>query len=408
MEEINVLEILDCYYPKFDGPTLVITSYSKSFLNQNKGINPTVIVPKFPKYVDNQPFEIFRTASIKGPEGYYAGAPQFDAKLKKFLKNKKIDLIHFHSPFTLGKYFVNYGKKHNIPTVFSFHTKFKDDFQRVLKSKSLQNFMMDYIMKTINKADYVWTVSNGAADVLREYGCKKDILVIRNGTDLTYLENAEEKIKLINEQYKLTDDDNIFLSVGRIVENKRLGFALDALKIVKDKGYNFKYLIVGDGPYLKHLKDKVDQLNLTDNVIFTGKIMDRDLLSAHYLRSDLFIFPSTFDTASLAPIEAAAMKLPSIMTRGCSTAEIITEDVNGYLADDNIEDWANKISSILDNKENLKEIKEKAYEQVYKTWDQVADEVQQKYREIIKDFNQKISEKINKKTKKKVKKSNQK
>ena len=386
MEEINVLEILDCYYPKFDGPTLVITSYCKSFIKQGNGINPTVIVPKFPKYVDNQPFEIFRTTSSKGPEGYYAGLPSMDAKLAKYLKNKKIDLIHFHSPFTMGKYFVKYGKKHNIPTIFSFHTKFKEDFQRMLKTKSLVNFMMNYIMKTINKADYVWTVSNGAAEVLREYGCTKNIEVIRNGTDLTLPENQEEKIKLVNQTYNLENEENVFLSVGRIVENKKLDLALDAMKIVKDKGHNFKYLIVGDGPYLKDLKEKVKKLNLENEVIFTGKIMDRDFLSAHYLRSDLFIFPSTFDTASLAPIEAAALKLPSIMTRGCSTAEIITENVNGFLADETPESWAEKICEIINDKEKLKTVKEATYAQVYKSWDQVAEEVSKRYREIIEDY----------------------
>lgn len=45
-------------------------------------------------------------------------------------------------------------------------------------------------------------------------------------------------------------------------------------------------------------------------MIFTGRILERDLLSGYYLRSDLFVLPSLFDTASLAPIEAAALKLP--------------------------------------------------------------------------------------------------
>lgn len=385
MEKINILEVLDCYYPKFDGPTLVITSYCKSFIKQNPEITPTVVVPRFPKYVDNQPFKVIRTESIKSAEGYYAGLPEFDSKLKKFLKENKIDLIHFHSPFTMGHFFAKYGKKHKIPTIFTFHTKYKEDFERTLKLKSLQKFMMNYIMKAIKKADYVWTVSNGAADVLREYGYKGNIEVIRNGTDLVFPENAEELIEKVNNTYNLKQEENVFLSVGRMVENKKLDLALNAFKIVKDKGYNFKYLMVGDGLYLETLKSRVEELDLTSNVIFTGKIMDREFLSAHYLRSDLFIFPSTFDTASLAPIEAAAMKLPSIMTRGCSTAEIITEGVNGILADETKEDWAEKICNFIDNKQKLQELKENAYKEVYKTWDQVAEEVVARYKEILKD-----------------------
>ena len=59
MKEIKILEVLDCYYPKFDGPCLVVTSYSNSLLKQ--GVDVKVAVPRFPRYQDNQKFEVFRT-----------------------------------------------------------------------------------------------------------------------------------------------------------------------------------------------------------------------------------------------------------------------------------------------------------------------------------------------------------
>lgn len=383
MKEIKVLEVLDCYYPKFDGPCLVVTSYSNSLLKQ--GVDVKVAVPKFPNYQDNQKFEVYRTKSIASKEGYRCALPGIDGKLKKFLKENKFDIIHIHSPFTMCKFFTKYGKKNNIPTIFTFHTKYKEDFQRVLKLKLLQNFMMKYIMKNINNADYVWTVSNGAGDCLREYGYKKDIKVIRNGTDLEYPTNSKKLITTVNEKYNLKDDEIVFLSVGRIVENKKLQLALKAMKIVSDKGFKFKYLIVGDGSYLEQLKTLVNELNISDKVIFTGKIMDRELLSAHYLRANLFIFPSTFDTASLAPIEAAAMKLPTLMNEGCSTAEILTDNVNGFLAKEDESAWAEKIVELLQNKKKLSDAKELAFKQVYRSWDSVADEVLDNYKKIIEE-----------------------
>ena len=382
---MNILEVLDTYYPKFDGPNLVVTSYCKNFVKR-EDCTVTAIVPRYPKYKDNQPFNVLRVKSLSGPEGYRLAIPKFDHKLKKFLKSNKIDIIHVHSPFTLGRYMINYGKKHKIPTLITFHTKYKEDFERSTSLKSVQKFLMNYIMKTINNADYVLTVSEGAKEVLKDYGCNKKIEIIRNGTDLTFPQNPNQLIDEVNEKYNLKDEKNVFLSVGRIVENKKLDLAIQAMKIVKEKGYEFKYLIVGDGNYLETLKSNVAKLNLEENIIFTGKIMDRNLLSAHYLRSDLFIFPSTFDTASLAPIEAAALKLPSLMNRGCSTAEIITENINGFLANESAEDWANTICKIIDNKDNLQSIKENTYKQVYKTWDSVADEVYNKYKQILKDW----------------------
>ena len=386
-KKLKILEVLDAYYPKFDGPCLVITSYAKSFLKM-ENLDVKIAVPKFPKYTDNQPFTVFRTKALPATEGYRCAIPWLDCKLKKFLKENKFDIIHIHSPFTMCSYFTKYGKKHNIPTIFTFHTKFKEDFERNLKSKCLQKFMMRYILKNINRADYVWTVSNGAKDCLCEYGYKKPVKVIRNGTDLVCPANPEKLIDQINNKYAIQNEQNVFLSVGRIVENKNLLLALSALKKVAEDGYKFKYLIVGSGNYENKLKETVEKYGLTDYVIFTGKILDREELSAHYLRANLFIFPSTFDTASLAPIEAAAMKLPTLMNQDCSTAEIIENNVNGYLAKESPISWAEKIEEIIDNKDKLTAMKETAFKQVYRTWNSVAEEVIANYKEIIENKKQ--------------------
>ena len=125
---MRILEVLDTYYPKFDGPTMVITNYCKS-LNKLNDVKAEVCVPRFPNYQDNQPFTVTRVKSLKGPENYYYGLPKFDKKLKKYLKENKFDIIHIHSPFTMCGFFAKYAKKHNIPSVFTFHTKFKEDFE---------------------------------------------------------------------------------------------------------------------------------------------------------------------------------------------------------------------------------------------------------------------------------------
>lgn len=379
---MKILQTLDCYYPKFDGPTNVITNYGKS-LKKVKNAEVDVYVPRFPKYKDDQPFKVVRVKSVRSADGYYQGMPGIDGKLKKTLKENKYDVIHIHSPFTMGRFFARYGKKHGIPTVFTFHTKFKEDFVRILHAKRWSVFMMRYIMTTINACDHVLTVSDGAAEVLRSYGYKKEITVIRNGTDLVYPANAAELAAQVEEKHALAGQKNVFLSVGRIVENKRLDLVLDALKIVKERGVDFRFLVVGDGSYKEKLENKAKDLALADRVIFTGKVMDRALLSGYYLRSDLFMFPSTFDTASLAPIEAAALKLPSLMTRGCSTAEIVTENRNGFLAGDTAESWADEICRIVTDENLLTQAKENCYREVYRTWDDVCGEVYDFYEKAI-------------------------
>ena len=382
---MRILEVLDTYYPKFDGPTMVITNYCKS-LNKIENVKAEVCVPHFPDYVDDQPFGVFRTTSVKGLEGYYFPTPDCDVKLKKFLDENKFDVIHCHSPFTMCKYFIKYAKKNDIPIIYTFHTKFKEDFDRVLKLNLSKKIVMNYIMKNINSVDKVLTVSNGAADCLREYGYNGEIDVIRNGTDLIYPENADELLAAVKSKYNFDEDCKVFLSVCRVVENKKLDFAVKKKKKLFDSGVKFKYFIVGEGPYLDAIKEKVRALGLEDVVLFTGKVIDRHELSSYYLMADLFIFPSTFDTASLSPIEAAALKLPSILTEGCSSAEIITDGVNGLLAKEDVDAWCEKIISALGG-DKLKVLSKNAYEQVYKTWDEIALEIYSYYQKVLENKN---------------------
>ena len=391
----TIIQSLDAYYPHFDGPIQVVTNYCKCMI-KNPNNTVKVVVPKYPKYKDNSPLDIHRTKSIliDKKSSYRMPLPGMDRKLKKYFKENKVDIIHYHSPFTMGRFLNKMGRKYGIPTVFTFHTSFKSDFERMLKLKSLQRFMMRFILKTINGADYVLTVSNGAADILRSYGFNGKIEVVRNGTDLVRPENAEELVEKVNTTYGIKDEKNVFLSVGRIVSNKKLEIPLKALKIVKEKGHDFKFLIVGSGDYENELKALVNELGLNDYVIFTGKVMDRQFLSAHYLRSDLFLFPSTFDTASLAPIEAAAMSLPTLMTKGCPTAEIINENVNGLLAkEEDIEDWAEKIIYAIENKDAMTKMKDLSFKEVYRSWDDVIEEIMGKYEEYIADYKAKHDKK---------------
>lgn len=387
-EKIRVLEVLDCYFPSFDGPTILMNNYAKCMVKRDD-TDVEIMVPKYPKYKDTDNFPVHRIKSIGATETYRCAVPFLQCKSKKIIKRKEnpFDIVHVHSPFLLGRHAIKMAKKKGIPSVITLHTKFDEDFDRLLKSKLLRKIPMNYIMKTFRMADYVICVSDGAFDTLQRYGYEgKNVKVIRHGTDMLYPENAEKLKERFYEREKLSNEDNVFLSVGRVVENKKLQLALNALKIVKEKGFDFKYLIVGTGSYEKQLKQLVVDLDLQENVKFVGKIMDRDLLKQYYLASDLFLFPSTFDTAGLVNIEAAALKLPTLMQRDCCAAEIIDDGVNGFLVEENPNAWADKIIEILSNKESLKDIKENAYNQVYRSWDSVVDEMVGFYRDLISEY----------------------
>ena len=163
----------------------------------------------------------------------------------------------------------------------------------------------------------------------------------------------------------------------------------EALKILKKENDDFKLLIVGDGFDCAKFKTVIADLGLSDNVIFVGRISDRELLQGYYLRSDLFLFPSTYDTSSLVPIEAAAHKLPVLLIKDSCTAESITDGVNGFLAEETPEAFAARIKEIISDPEKMRKVGEEAHISVYRTWEMVAEEAFEKYKEIIAEYNDK-------------------
>ena len=369
---MKVLQVLDCFYPNIDGPINVMVNIAQIANNQQLA-NVEILVPKYPKKYDIQGVKIHRCKSIKSTEGYRMCLPWFDRKIKKLVKNGGFDVIHIHSPFILGKYVIKLAKKYKIPVCITVHTNYKSDFERKTKCKLVRKFLMNYILKPINKCDYVMSVSNGAGQMVKDFGCTHEkIHIIRNGTDMKPIQN-QQLCAEVKQKYNL-ENKFVFLSVGRIVENKNNQFSLRVLQKIKQQTNNFVFLIVGDGPYLETLKQLTKQYDLQDNVIFTGKIMDRQYLSAIYACSDLFMFPSEIDTCGIVALEAAVNRLPSVMLENTCPSELIVSEKNGLSLAKDEQIWATEIQKIMSDTNALEQMKKEVSETLYISWEKIVRE----------------------------------
>ena len=140
---------------------------------------------------------------------------------------------------------------------------------------------------------------------------------------------------------------------------------------------------VGTGPDQEKLKKQVKDDGLENDVIFTGKITDRVEISKYYQMADLFLFPSLYDASSLVQIEAASQKTPTIFIKGSATSATITEDVNGYVSENSVEAFAQKIVEIFDDKNKYQEICENAYRDLYVSWDNAVQKAYNDYLRVI-------------------------
>lgn len=378
-QKLKIGLFLDNYYPSVDGVVLVVDNLAKSLA---KNHDVTVVIPytNTIKEDKNKPYKIIRINSIPIPlYEYRLGTPTKLSKEYQKLLQENFDIIHIHSPFTIGKLGLTLANKLNIPCIATMHTRFDFEIRRIIDNQTIINLIIKNIIDVFNKCDKCIAINNAMIKVFKDYGYKYDPTIIYNGTDLKPLKHPEEHINIINETYKLKENDLVFLFVGRITSIKNIFFILESLKLLKEDNFKFKMFYVGTGPDENKLKQKIKEYNMEKDIIMTGRIINRDTLSAIYKRADLFLFPSLFDASSLVQIEAAVNETPGLFIENSVTADTITNDINGYTCKLDPIIYKDKIKEIFSNPKKHQKISHNSKKMLGKNWDNIAKDTYKLY-----------------------------
>lgn len=387
-KKINIGLFNDTFYPMVDGVVEVVNNYAKRL---KKFANVYVFAPYIPNqnFDDNSlPYKVIRCKSLSIPFlDYSLPVPKLDNAFKKEIEKYNLDIIHIHSPFTLGSFAIKYAKKHNIPIIATMHSQFKQDFKRAVKLNTIASFLnKNVVIRKFNKCDLCIAVSDEVGRIFYEdYGYKKVPLTLNNATDMIPI----KKDNYINNLYGIDDKIKVFLFVGRLNKLKNIFFIAESIKILKiqNPNLNFKMLFVGTGQDEKELKDFIKNNNLGNDIILCGKVTDREILAKYYKRADLFLFPSLYDASSLVQVEAACQSTPTVFIEDAATSKNIINNVNGFITKNNPNDFANKIIKVLNDDILYKKVANNCYNDLYITWDEVVNKLYKIYIEIINHYN---------------------
>ncbi len=375
------IQFIDLYYPNIDGVIHTVDRYATH-------MDAAVVAPTIEKgYQDKDDYPIMRTRSARIPfVGYGWPMPEPSKKLKGFVNGFGADIFHVHSPFMLGHYALKRARKLGIPVVSTFHSKYYDDFKRVTGSKLLARIGVRYIVNFYNKCDVVWACSQGTAQTLREYGYKGKIAVMPNGADPFISLDFEGARAAAAKRFSLPTDKKILLFVGQMVWQKNLKLVLDTLATLDD---SYRLLLVGTGYYEKQIRDYACRIGVMDRCIFTGRVSDRSTLEGLFLCGDLFFFPSLYDNAPLVLREAASAGLPALLVRGSNAAECVTDNENGYLAEESVASMSARITEIFENKEKMKAVGQQAKQTIPIPWESLTKKVEEQYAAITEQYGRK-------------------
>jgi len=385
--KITTCQFNDSYFPIMDGVGITAHNYAR-WLNEKYG-KTVLVAPKVKDYEDDEDYRVYRFKSVllPGMNPYRVGLPLIDITFKKKLKKLHFDIVHGHSPFISGQLAQQLARKRGIPLVATFHTKFRDDFRKVLNNNLFVDFLMNLTLDFYNSADVVWVPNKSTGQTLREYGYKGKFEIMPNGTDME-IPDKSKRLKLRKAGLEITGaDGNQFtlLFVGQHRWEKNVRMIIDSLRLLSEKKVIFQMIFVGEGYAAKEMKKLVKEYNLNDKVIFSGLVTDRNKLKSIYSCADLFVFPSIYDNSPLVIQEAAAFDVPSVVVKKSSAAEGITDKVNGFLIDDNPQALFKLISEVKKYPEVIKLAGEGARKSIYKPWEGIVDSVYQRYVEIIEE-----------------------
>lgn len=193
-----------------------------------------------------------------------------------------------------------------------------------------------------------------------------------NGIDTSYFEPDACRInrKSMRDSLNLSDDDFVFIFIGRIVRDKGMNELADAMRRLKGNYSQCKLILVG--PFESEL-DPLDADNETfyktdDCVRYVGFQED---VRPYLLAADALVFPSYREGFPNVVMQAGAMGLPSIVTdiNGCN--EIIIDGENGRIIPPrNIDALYNMMKRFMDDTDDVAYMAAKARDMIKDRYEQ--------------------------------------
>jgi 1,2-diacylglycerol 3-alpha-glucosyltransferase len=331
---VNIGLFTETYYPEINGVANSVYILKKEL----EALGHTVYVfttttPGSPEYEYN----VFRVPSLpfilitERRIGMF-----YLPKLAGIIKKLNLDIIHTHTEFSLGIFGRIMAKELKIPMIHTYHTIYEDYTHYLTHFKALdaraKAFVRIFTKVCCNTVARVIVPTEKVKELLQKYSVYREISVIPTGVDLKKFNPSlyeQEDIDNIKAEYGILKEDKVILYIGRVSREKNIIETINAMENYMKDGKPVKFLIVGSGPEMDELKDRVAELDLKQKIIFAGS-KPWDTIGLYYQVGDVFVSASQSETQGLTYIEAMAAGIPAVAKEDRCLDGILFDGVNGY------------------------------------------------------------------------------
>jgi len=214
-----------------------------------------------------------------------------------------------------------------------------------LKWTSILRFILLHFSKNI--------VANSKAG-LKIYKLKRGH-VLYNGIEKESFQgiHERERSRIKKEWLEINPSLPVIISVANLFPHKDYFTVLDSLVQVKQKGLDFYYIIIGDGPLRNSIVTRIKNLDLISNVKLVGRVYN----VADYLKAaDIFVHSSSGEGCSNAILEAIFSSLPVIVSHTGGNSEIVGEDYKFLFEYKNVDVLIERIVYLLEHPEERRKL----------------------------------------------------
>lgn len=200
------------------------------------------------------------------------------------------------------------------------------------------------MIKSYEKFDNIICVSEGCKNSFNSCfpSLSHKTIVIENFINI---EDIQKKSKDIS--HSLNINKVIFITVCRLSEEKGLDRCISAFKKLKNEGYyNFKWIIVGDGPCMLYLTRLTESSGLYNDIKFVGAKSNPYQLM---MEADFFLLPSHHEAAPMVFGESRVLRLPVITTNTISATELIENRNMGIVCENSEKGLYTVLKKVLEN-----------------------------------------------------------
>ncbi|MFB6079262.1 MAG: glycosyltransferase [Halarchaeum sp.] len=308
----RVATFTDTYLPTVNGATYTVRTWRERW--RARGGRMDVVYPDGDHDPDDGEHPV-RSLPFPFYEGYRLGVPTVPRGVVT------PDVVHAHSPFSVGFAGYRYARRHDVPFVVSYHTPTSEYVEYVAPGPlvaPLERASRGWERWFLDRADLVLAPSERTAADVRALGVSAPVDALPNGVDIDFFAPADGGA--FRERYDL--DGPLVGYTGRHGYEKRLDELVEAAA-----GLDATLVVGGDGP----ARDDVEARAAAKDVDarFLG-FLDREELPAFYSALDVFAFPSPVETEGLVALEANACGTPVVAADAGALTETVDDGETGY------------------------------------------------------------------------------